>query len=1305
MLIKKSMKILSMLLALSIVLALVPTPLFVAASATENSDIARYAALILDTSGSMKGTPASIQKQAAIKFCTTLLNTKGSKNYIAIVRLNTTSSVGLGFTDNLDELKTYINGIPADGGTNIEEALDVAGKLMDDIDDSSNSVIKNIVLCSDGIPESGKTSSSGPYTSSDSKYYQYANAAYNTAEALKSKCNLYSLGFFHSLGGDELQFGQKLMEGIQNAGNYVVTNPDELEFTFGEIADDITQSVLKRKFIEEHVEYAKSQEYEDYIVRGFGPHMTAVLDDVTGDVGIKAYKFLDSFSSMLSLDLDFDETSEYELLLAQVLFNSAGGDRDSFTKAAIESNFTKYFSDALLSFADIIVGSNDFVAIVGQDSRDRAKDLLRTMAFQDPTSSAYSGNAVRLFDYLNGYDNLDLKAMFSGKELSGALRGTGLDFLLGMAVDELQAVCNSADKLLIYLAAGKAYADTSDAFAGIILNMRQQIAYGNAQTTDRIFLPITDTNLVTEQRLYHAMEIKGGFYPYPNATDVDPTRPIHIGELARALENFYNGINNYKQGNIQEIANACVQDYLDNQPQIWVKNGASAVLQLGQCLPVIREYQALKVLITAGKFFVDVATGLDDREYAGTCVMRLFCLSYILHPIIDNMADAQRRYDIKTDPRIPIPGSQMPSLEEYQFSRAVAFDEAINIYRSIRTVASDYGMEYEHELLKAENSKLFPSAKKVSWYSTAVTLAATEKLICQHDIRCHSDELNYDPNTGEVTFNGNLKVCTFACPVDITVLSDTGTQVAYLSNSGSEIVKGYEKYFFTVESANAPGDFIKIAVVPESYRVMIAGIETGSMNAYVANYDEDEIQEAEIFHNVPITADTEGYLVRNASDDNLDRLVLNGETIEPKYAVIVTGGTADKTEYAEGDTVTITATVPQNKDFFKWNSDDDIAFANEAEISTTFVMPAKDVNVTAIFNDISGYIIWLNGDGSELDRKPYQINEAEPITDKTPTKAEDANYTYTFSGWNAGTISGTNKVYTPVFISHEKSVLTSSGNSSSSNGVAIYAIKTSSGIGGSVKADVQSAKGGKTVTLQVVANINYELRSLSVEDSHGNNISVENKGDGKYVFTMPYSKVTVTADFRSTKQEPLKTESPKFVIAFTDVSEGAFYYEAVLWAAETGITKGKSSTLFEPYGICTRAQTVTFLWRAAGSPEPVSNDTPFSDINENAYFYKAVLWAVEQGITKGTTTTTFSPDNTVSRAQVVTFLYRSANSPYVVSDDNPFTDVPQNSYYHSAVTWASKTGVTQGRTSTTFNPSEDCNRGQIVTFLYRHFVK
>lgn len=149
-----------------------------------------------------------------------------------------------------------------------------------------------------------------------------------------------------------------------------------------------------------------------------------------------------------------------------------------------------------------------------------------------------------------------------------------------------------------------------------------------------------------------------------------------------------------------------------------------------------------------------------------------------------------------------------------------------------------------------------------------------------------------------------------------------------------------------------------------------------------------------------------------------------------------------------------------------------------------------------------------------------------------------------------------------------------------------------------------------------------------------------------------------------------------------------------------GVTTGKTETLFAPYTSCTRAQAVTFLWRAAGSEEPTATGCAFTDVNKSAYYYKAVLWAVEKGITKGTTDTTFSPDKTCTRAQIVTFQFRAAGSP-VNGAKNPFTDVASDAYYANAVLWAVEKEITKGTTDTTFSPNTDCTRAQIVTFLYR----
>ena len=183
-----------------------------------------------------------------------------------------------------------------------------------------------------------------------------------------------------------------------------------------------------------------------------------------------------------------------------------------------------------------------------------------------------------------------------------------------------------------------------------------------------------------------------------------------------------------------------------------------------------------------------------------------------------------------------------------------------------------------------------------------------------------------------------------------------------------------------------------------------------------------------------------------------------------------------------------------------------------------------------------------------------------------------------------------------------------------------------------------------------------------------------------------------------------KPEPSSLTVPFTDVSADAYYYKALCWAVERKITNGTSGTTFSPNGIVTRAQAVTMMWRAAGSPEPTASEMTFTDVKADSYYYKAVLWAVENKITSGMSDTLFAPDATCSRSQIVTFLYRMQNSPESKAE-NPFTDVKADAYYANAVLWAVENGVTTGASATTFDPAGDCTRGQIVTFLYRCLSK
>ena len=256
--------------------------------------------------------------------------------------------------------------------------------------------------------------------------------------------------------------------------------------------------------------------------------------------------------------------------------------------------------------------------------------------------------------------------------------------------------------------------------------------------------------------------------------------------------------------------------------------------------------------------------------------------------------------------------------------------------------------------------------------------------------------------------------------------------------------------------------------------------------------------------------------------------------------------------------------------------------------------------------------------------------------------------------------------------------------------VTTYPITVVNSKNGDVTASHKSAARGTTVTLTVTPDKGYVLETLNAFDQNGNALPLTQQ-NGKYGFTMPASAVTVQATFM---------DDNTMLNFFVDVSASDYYYDAVLWAVGKGITTGTSATTFNPNGICTRAQAVTFLWRAAGSPAAKSSAMPFADVKAGSYYYDAVLWAVEQGITKGTSDTMFSPNATCTRAQIVTFLWRANGSP-VASGNSAFTDVAADAYYAAAVTWAEKSGVTGGIGGGLFGSNSNCTRAQIVTFIYR----
>ena len=347
-------------------------------------------------------------------------------------------------------------------------------------------------------------------------------------------------------------------------------------------------------------------------------------------------------------------------------------------------------------------------------------------------------------------------------------------------------------------------------------------------------------------------------------------------------------------------------------------------------------------------------------------------------------------------------------------------------------------------------------------------------------------------------------------------------------------------------------------------------------------------------------------------------------------------------------------------------------------------MPAENLTITAQWT-VNQYTIAYDLAGGTAEGNPdtYTI-ETGAFTLKNPTKSG-----YTFTGWSGTGLDGENNmtVTIPTGSTGNRTYTAHWRYNGSGHSYSYYTIKATAGAGGSISpsGDV-SVREGRDQTFTITPDKGYAVANVKID---GKSIGAVKS----YTFENVSRTHTIEVIFMKANGNPQTG-------VFVDVATGSYYEDAVDWAVENGITKGTDDTHFSPDGICTRAQAVTFLWRTAGSPKPETRAMPFTDVPVGSYYYDAVLWAVENGITKGTSDTTFSPNMTCSRAQIVAFLWRSEKSP-AAGTANPFADVKSTAYYADAVLWAVKENITKGTTSTTFSPNADCTRAQIVTFLWR----
>ena len=388
-------------------------------------------------------------------------------------------------------------------------------------------------------------------------------------------------------------------------------------------------------------------------------------------------------------------------------------------------------------------------------------------------------------------------------------------------------------------------------------------------------------------------------------------------------------------------------------------------------------------------------------------------------------------------------------------------------------------------------------------------------------------------------------------------------------------------------------------------------------------------------------------------------------------------GTASPSTAAAGTTITLTATPKTGYHFKEW----EVISGGVTIKDDKFLMPNDNVEVKAIFEKdapaSTEFIVTFDaGGGTPSAGSMTTTNQKLP---SLPSASRSGSYS--FDGWYTEKSGGT-KITTDTVFHADTTVYahwTYTGGGSSN--YSYYTIKATAGTGGSITPSGNvSVREGRDKTFTITPDKGYAVSNVKID---GRSIGAVKS----YTFENVRRAHAIEVSFTRVNE-------------FIDVPSGSYFYEAVMWAVENGVTTGVSASRFDPDGICTRAQAVTFLWRAAGSPKPETRTMPFTDVPVGSYYYDAVLWAVENGITKGTSETMFSPDATCSRAQIVTFLWRSQKSP-AAGTANPFTDVKASAYYADAVLWAVKEDVTKGTTNTTFSPDANCTRAQIVTFIWR----
>lgn len=624
---------------------------------------------------------------------------------------------------------------------------------------------------------------------------------------------------------------------------------------------EVTTDYARTEWIEQHIEYASSDEYKDEIVSGYNDRMLAVFRDALDDEGIAGYRLAKNTSKILGLDFELSETEMYELILAEILYCRTSLNMGT---EAYKENYNKALQDGaklLVTVANVADGTSK----IPKDALKRINELysvLNTLSTDSPDFDATYSQFVKL-----------IKENVSEPDLIKGFKSDATFTAIGIVVDGLFATYESLEDILQYMNNYIAYQSTSRQLKEVLMRLSVVVLYE--------YEGLYGVEELEELDIWDAM--------------------VNWGDFSAAVVSFMTVLADYEQEGAAAVAEYAIERAKEGGQKFGDKAFKSVFVfgldTVASKVPVLNAIVLAKNVLNVGVLVTEVLTNVDEREYALDMLTKIYCISVALDRTVDDCADA---------------------MNENDFYTSTVFDESVNVYSGNLLLASDFALKYadmvlanaEEDLYNYDKGwgidHLFHSREKmvaiVEWYSNSYKLLEAQKNEIQ-SIACHDSDLAYNQLTDEIIYNfKDSRIYVVACPVDVIVTTDTGEQIAYLSGENNQIASDYEFYFHTIKLSGDSGEYIKVAIVPDEYQIEMKGTDDGVMNAFVADFSAGDVGEVETYFNIPIKRDSVGHFETSSSNKTKNGLVMdqisysNMETVDdiPTAESVDDGSTASR---------------------------------------------------------------------------------------------------------------------------------------------------------------------------------------------------------------------------------------------------------------------------------------------------------------------------------------------------------------------------------------------------------------------------